>query len=217
MLSDTAFHRQLSILAPDDAKTEIGIIGVGATGSATAMCLAKMGCPNIKLYDFDTIELHNIPNQFFSPDQVNMPKVKALSDNMEKFANIKPEIFQSRWENEVSPIMIIAVDSMADRKTIYESLKEKYGVELMIEPRMGAENFRIYSLTPSDPDHQKFYEKTLYTDEEAGESVCTNRAIAYNTFIMSGFISSIVKKFLKSEPISKEIIFDLKNMTMFTT
>jgi len=211
MLNETTFHRQLDILAPRDAEKEISIIGTGAVGSVTAICLAKIGCSNIKVYDFDKVELHNLPSQFFSPDQVGMPKVSAIKDTIKKYTDVNVSEINDKWKDKVSSIMILAVDSMKTRKEIYEQLKDKYMVELMVEARMGAENMRIYPLMPSDPSQQKFYEKTLYSDEEASQEICTNKSIAYNTFVIGGLIASIVKKHLKQEEVPKEIIFNLKD------
>ena len=45
--------------------TPIHIIGCGATGSWVALMLAKMGISNITCWDFDKVEEHNLPNQFF--------------------------------------------------------------------------------------------------------------------------------------------------------
>lgn len=216
MLKETIFHRQLDVLSPKDAKKSISIIGTGAVGSVAGLCLAKIGCSNIKLFDFDKVEMHNIPSQMFTPEQVGMPKVNALQSTIKQFTDIETETVSEKWNGETSQIMIIAVDSMKERKNIYEQLKEKYMVELMIETRMGAENMRIYPLTPSNPEHQKFYEKTLYSDKEASEEICTRKAIAYNTFVIGGLITSIVQKYLRQTVIPKEILFDLKNYTFLS-
>ena len=211
MLNETTFHRQLDILAPDDAKKTIDIIGAGAIGSVTALCLAKIGCSNINICDFDKVETHNLPSQLFSPDQVGMPKVTAIKDTILKYTDITVSETNTKWKDKISQIMILAVDSMKTRKEIYEQLNDKFNVELMIEARMGAENMRIYPLMPSDPEAQKFYEKTLYSDEEASQEICTNKSIAYNTFIIGGLIASIVKKHFKHEEMPKEIIFNLQD------
>jgi len=215
MLNETTFHRQLDILAPDDAKKGITIIGTGAVGTVTALCLAKMGCSNIKVFDFDRVEAHNLPSQIFTPEQIGLTKVEAIKDIVKDHTEIVLETVSKKWDEEtVSPIMILAVDSMETRKNIYNKLKEKYMVELMIESRMGAENMRIYPLMPSDPKQQEFYEKTLYSDEEASDEVCTNKAIAYNTFVIGGLIASMVKKHLKKEKVPKELIFNLKDYAL---
>ena len=214
-MKETSFHRQLDVLNPDQAKKKITIIGTGAIGSVTALCLGKIGCSNLKLYDFDKVETHNLPSQFFKPDQVGHSKVGAIAHTIENFTEVKAEVKDKKWDKEISPVMIVAVDSMKERTNIFNELKNKYMVELMIEARMGAEKGRLYPLKPSDPDAQKFYEKTLYKDEQASQERCTNKAIAYNTFIIGGLIASIVKKHFKSEKMPKELIFNLEDYLLW--
>jgi len=215
MLDEKVFSRQLDIISPENLQKEILIIGTGGVGSVTALTLAKIGCSNLKLIDDDKVAIHNIPSQFFAPSQSGKPKVEAISETLEHFMEVKPEIINEKWSDETAPIMILAVDSMATRKEIYESLKGNFMVERMIEARMSAEKMRIYSIIPSDEDDQRKYEKTLYTDEEASEEKCTAKAIAYNTFIIGGLITSIVKKHLANEEMIFELIFNLEDYSFY--
>ena len=59
------FSRQYRIYNPEKSNLDITIIGAGSTGSFTALNLAKMGIKKIKGIDFDIVEAHNLPNQFF--------------------------------------------------------------------------------------------------------------------------------------------------------
>ena len=40
------------------------LVGAGGIGAATALCMAKVGFECLTVMDFDTVEEHNIPNQF---------------------------------------------------------------------------------------------------------------------------------------------------------
>ena len=79
---------------------------------------------------------------------------------------------------------------------------------------MGAEVCRILTVNPFDPDDVKWYEKTLFSDEEASEEPCTAKSVIYNTFTIAGFIASQVKKFARAQPFAREITFDLKNLIL---
>lgn len=220
MLHETTFHRQLDVFPPEKAKTSITLIGCGGIGSVTALCLAKIGCENLTLYDADKVETHNLPSQLFTPAQVDSPKVTALIDTIEHYTQIVPEANHTKFDEETnsfSPIMISGVDSMAARKEIYDLLKTRYDVNLYVEARMSAETMRIYAICPTNPDHQALYESTLYSDEEASPEVCTAKAIAYNTFVIGGLVSSLVKKHLMNEEVPREIIFDLKQLGFHKT
>ena len=76
---------------------------------------------------------------------------------------------------------------------------------------------KIYAVNPVDPVHQEFYEKTLYTSEEANDLPCTAQAIFYNSFVIAGLIGCLVKKYFKVEVMPKEIIFDLASLTFLKT
>lgn len=215
-LQPAHFSRQLSILAPDSASTPVLIIGAGGIGSPTAFILAKMGVSNITVYDFDTLEIENVPSQLYHPGQVGQPKVIGLQETILQFMGTEIQAKPELWTGqETAPIIISAVDSMKARKEIYDILKDKMMVDLYIEARMSAEDYRIYCLRPSDTEHQTEYEKNLYPDEQASPEECTAKAIAYNTFVIGGLIGSLVKKKLKGEPVPHEIIGDLKTMAFY--
>jgi len=63
----------------------------------------------------------------------------------------------------------------------------------------------------------EWYETTLYSDEEALEAPCTARAVIYNVFGIAGFIGNQVKRFVRNQPYSREIIWDYVTMTLLTT
>ena len=214
-MDEKVFSRQLDILSPDEINKEIMIIGTGAIGSVTAFCLAKIGCKDLLLIDHDKVEIENVPSQLFKPEHVKTAKVLAIADTLIEYTETEPKVKEAKWDKETAPIMIIAVDSMKTRKEIYNKLKKNYMIELMIESRMSAERMRIYAGMPSDEDFQKFYEKTLYSDEEASPEKCTEKAIAYNTFVIGGIIASLVKKHFKDEKMPKELIFNLEDYSLY--
>jgi len=71
------FLRQMNIVPPEKLSFPITVIGAGAIGSATVVTLAKMGCSDITVWDSDTLEDLNIPNQLCKPSmeasQKSMP------------------------------------------------------------------------------------------------------------------------------------------------
>ena len=66
--------RQLEFFDPAKITEEIHIIGVGAIGSHIVEMLVRMGIEDINIYDFDTVDEHNIPNQMFYSTNLNEPK-----------------------------------------------------------------------------------------------------------------------------------------------
>jgi len=72
--------RQLGIVSPAQLQSPIVVIGAGGIGSWAVLALAKMGCPNITVIDFDTVEDHNVATQFYKESQIKMFKVDALEE-----------------------------------------------------------------------------------------------------------------------------------------
>ena len=58
------------------------------------MMLARMGCPVLNIYDFDDVEPHNIPNQYYDNGDLGKLKVDALE---EKLKLINPNIVVNKY------------------------------------------------------------------------------------------------------------------------
>jgi len=86
--SSEIFHRQQlafgKALVQDFSKLTIGIVGCGATGSATAILLARLGIGNLLLIDKDTVEATNL-NRLHGATikDIGKLKVKVLKKHIE--------------------------------------------------------------------------------------------------------------------------------------
>lgn len=63
---------------------KIGIAGAGGLGSNCAVNLLRSGFLNFKIFDFDIIEKSNLNRQFYFYDQLGIPKVFALKENLKR-------------------------------------------------------------------------------------------------------------------------------------
>lgn len=211
------FWRQTDILSPREAsKTKITVIGAGGIGSPTIMALAKMGIGEINVYDFDTVENHNIPNQMFFPEHIGQNKAEVMADYAARLGAKSCAYPEKYKKQDLSGIVVTAVDSMRTRKGVWENCKYNPNVQLYIEARMGAEVGMVYAIYPMSVPEVDFYESTLYDDDEAAELPCTARAIIYNVFGIAAFIGSIVSKWVMAKPYPREIKFDYVNHLVFT-
>lgn len=209
------FWRQLDIVSRDDLTVPITIIGAGGVGSPICFALAKMGCQKITVFDHDVIADHNLPNQFYRLTDSGKPKVHALKEIVKEFSGLAIEIKQEKYVSQkLSDIVICSVDSMSERRKIWEKIRWKPQIFLFIDARMGAEVCRIYTVKPTDPDDVRFYEGNLYSDSETADIVCTAQAVIYNVFMIASLIASQVKKFARIEKFPKEIIFDLATLSI---
>jgi len=208
----------MDIVAPSDLeKIHITVIGAGGIGSPTTLALSKMGVENITIYDDDKVEKHNLPNQMFRISDLGKSKVEGTRDICKDFAGVDIEIFLQKFETQTANgIVISGVDSMKSRKDIWAKMKFNPAVKLYIDARMGAEVCRILTVKTCDPDDVRWYEKTLFSDDKASVEKCTEKAIIYNTFTISGLVANQVKKFARMESFPREIIFDLKTLMFIT-
>jgi sulfur carrier protein ThiS adenylyltransferase len=65
-------------------KGRVGIAGLGGLGSQIAVALARVGVGTLVLVDYDVVEPSNLNRQQYFIDQIGMPKVEALSQNLER-------------------------------------------------------------------------------------------------------------------------------------
>lgn len=155
---------------------------MGATGSFVAMELARMGCPVLNIYDFDDVEIHNIPNQYYDTGDLGKLKAEALA---EKLQAINPNIVVNIFTSAVLPAqddehpgidqmagyVFLLVDSMKIRKELWTAAKANKNIVHCWESRLGSDQARVYSLDMSVKDFSK-YEVDFYDDDNAETSAC---------------------------------------------
>lgn len=209
------FWRQLDFVTPNDLGFPITIIGAGGIGSPTALVLAKMGCSDIRVVDFDSVEDHNFPNQMFRLEDLGRPKAEALSEIIESFTGVKPTAEVERFEGQaLQGVVIVAVDNMATRQAVWKKAKLNIHIPLFIDARMGGMIAQVFALSPLIPQSTRDYEGMLFSDEEAVEVPCTAQAIIYNTYMIASVIGAIIKAHARKEPLPMEGI--VKSIDMAT-
>ena len=175
----TDYTKQSELILPHEFKHRINVVGCGALGSWLVMFLLKMGFENVHVFDFDTVEEHNIPNQIFKESDIGRSKIGAMLNIYNEFFKdetkqrlvIHDDLIDEYNANQLKGIVFSAVDSMSARKEIYE-FAFKYGqADLWIEARIGLWGAYVYMLDKADPKYKE-YEETLYEDTEAEVSAC---------------------------------------------
>ncbi len=224
--------RQTEVFVPSDYEKTVNIIGCGATGSWVALMLAKMGVKKLNLIDMDIVEEHNIPNQFFCAENIEVYKSLALADRIRKESGYNEEEQHIDYHiNEITEenicdfikegVVFCLVDSMEARKSILEGLKYKPAIDLFIDTRMGIDFMRIYTLSVSNADHLEMYEKTLCEDEESSESFCgVSQSIVATASMVASFAVWNFIQFVQNKTVAKlenETIFALRPMAYLQT
>lgn len=218
------FSRQAGIIKPEELEKHVVIVGAGGIGSWTALSLAKMGINKITIVDFDDIEDVNIAPQIYGMADIGKKKCQVLADFIN--ANMQKEIataIDTKWEdwkeretyfeeNDVE-ILIMAVDSMDVRLKIWGDIKYA-GLGLVLDGRMMKELLSVYACRPAVEEDVKFYQENLYPSADVDPTPCTERAVAYNQFVMAGLMGTLVKHFAKGELETKKIFVDLYSFIM---
>ena len=211
------FARQLEIVPPDKLAFPVTIIGAGAIGSAIVVTLSKMGCSNITVWDADTLEDVNIPNQLCKPSLVGRPKVDAIADLVYELTEIQIKQINRRYTGQnLEGVVIVTVDNMTSRQKVWKRARLNPKIPLLIDARMGAEFARIYTVHPTNMDEVEFYEQNLYGNDEAEHLPCSARSIIYCPMVVAGLIALLVKQYAIGKPLRREIIIDLPNLLLQT-
>lgn len=169
--------RHISVFNPASVKNDIHIIGVGATGSFVAMQIARMGVPVLNIYDFDDVEIHNIPNQYYDTEDIGKLKIDALDEKLHK---INPDITVNKSNAKVTAediskmegYVFLLVDSMKVRKELWEAAKNNPNIINVWESRLGSDQARVYSLPIEEGKDYSKYEQDFYDDDNAEVSAC---------------------------------------------
>lgn len=210
------YWRQLDLLNPEKLNEfSFVIVGAGSTGSWTALALAKLGAQHVTVWDRDVINEHNAPVQIYSTQETGRRKVDALVDWVRRLTNTALFGLAQHLDKDAAPVfdkntvLITCVDDMNARKYCWELAKACPDIKLLIDPRLAREVLRLYAVNPQDPQHQDFYDKNLYTNEEADvESIpCTAQAIIYTGMFTASFVSAIVASFVNGLPFKNELTF----------
>lgn len=191
----------------------ITIIGAGAIGSFTALTLAKMGFPNITVYDHDSVSTENISNQFYRYKDIGSSKVTALRNMLQDFEQLDISPRHQQWRTQsLSGHIIMAVDSMAVRKQIFHFIRRNTNVYGFIDGRMGGQQAEVYSVDLLHPEQKVIYEKYLWSDSEAEELPCTQKAVMYNVLWIASQIANNLRLMLEEKPFPPVMQMDFENV-----
>ena len=221
-------QKHLEIFSPHAfGKRRVDVVGCGAVGSRVATELARLGIENIHLWDFDSVELKNVPNQAFLPEDVGKAKVDALAAKIEEISGEKnfATVHHMKVDGnfEAGDVVFLLVDTMADRKEIWNgALKMKLRTSLLIETRMGADSGRVYSFNPNKRSYGVAWEETLCDDSETERSACgATVSVGPTAKALAGLaVWQLVRWFAVSQggkdTLDHEVIFSMRPIQLLT-
>ena len=213
--------RAEELLQYTNREIPIYVIGAGSVGSYTVKSLAAMGFSNITIFDDDNVSEENIGNQDFMVSQIGLNKANQLANNMHMFYKASIQAINQRFSKNTvglasKCIVIMAVDSMSARKLIFETLIETKVKARIIDCRMSIQCLNLFCLDITDKESRDNYKKTLYSDNEAVQESCTNKAVAFTSLLAGGLVSKIAVQFAdkKCDSSWKSLIYDIENFDM---
>ncbi|HOD59207.1 MAG TPA: sulfur carrier protein ThiS adenylyltransferase ThiF [Candidatus Syntrophosphaera sp.] len=121
-------------------KSVVGIAGVGGLGSNIAISLTRAGIGKLILADPDTVSNSNLSRQQYFLNQVGLPKVAALKDNL---MNISPFTLVNPYPLKITSvnlsmifgkvdILIEALDDADQKQMLIENWQELYPEKYLI-------------------------------------------------------------------------------------
>jgi len=158
------------------------------------------------------VAIHNTAYSFYPEKYAKKAKVFSLEKIIRHFKgkaiNFQP--IEEKFKNQKLPkesIVIVLVDDMDTRAEIWQKrIKNNPDVFLYFEGRMSFETYRLYTIRPCVPEDIGFYESRLYPQSEAYQETCGQKSIVFTPMSLAAEIACNIKKFVKNEPVYKEII-----------
>lgn len=197
MVSDVVnYTRQTKFFNPEESNINVTIIGAGSTGSFLAFILAKMGIQKIKVIDFDKVEAHNLPNQYFRISDIGKFKVDALKEIIKDFSGVEIEALNLKIDKDYSfdldmdTIVISCVDNIETRKLFGEQLNG-FPIRL-IDTRFGGEGYSIHSFDMGEEEEVKNYLESL--EGEIKETSCGEKSIIYTINSLASEVCKMVQR-----------------------
>lgn len=209
---------------PNKEDSRIHIIGCGSVGSTLAENLARCGVTKMTLWDFDSVEEHNIVNQMFRQSDIGKPKVEALRDIL---MDINPAIKNDvvlkprGWQGEmISGVIFLAVDSIELRRKIVEQHMNSQFVKAVFDFRTLLESAQHFAADWSDyKQRQNLLNSMDFSDEDADRatpvSACgVTLGVATTVRIICALGVDNYINFVKGNGIKKLVIADGFNFTL---
>lgn len=206
----------------DDAR--IHIIGCGSVGSTVAENLARSGVTNFTLWDFDTVEPHNIVNQMFRQKDIGLPKVEALKNilleinpDIEDTIELKPDGWKGRL---LSGYLFLCVDNIDLRREIVEAHMDSPYVKAVFDFRTRLEDAQHYAADWSDLKMKKDLLNSMnFSHEEAKEetpvSACNvTLGVCPTVRIICAYGVANFMNFVRGKPLHKLLLDDAFNFTL---
>ena len=209
---------------PEKLTDRVHIIGCGSVGSTVAENLARSGATKFALWDFDTVEPHNLANQMFRQKDIGKQKVDALLDilcdiNEEVKDNTKLQ--PEGWKGQqLSGFVFLCVDNIDLRREIVTQHMASPYIKAMFDFRTRLEDAQHYAADWSDFKMKKdFLASMNFSHDEAKEetpvSACNvTLSVCPTVRIICAYGVANFMNFWNGKPLKKLILADAFNFML---
>lgn len=207
-----------------EIKAPIHIVGCGAIGSHIAEQLTRMGCENIHLWDFDTVEPHNITNQMFIQTDIGDSKIYAVQALMYDINGSNTntiKLHDKGWTDEVlNGYVFLCVDNIDLRRKIVETNQYNPNCIAFFDFRMRLTDAQHYMAVRSDEvSMNKLFASMDFTHEEAKDatpkSACNvELSVIYIVKCITALGVANFVKLVLEQPTKDMILVDLNQFTL---
>jgi len=207
-----------------EIKAPIHIVGCGAIGSHIAEQLTRMGCENIHLWDFDTVEPHNITNQMFIQADIGDSKtyaVQALMYDINGSNTNTIKLHDKGWTDEVlNGYVFLCVDNIDLRRKIVETNQYNPNCIAFFDFRMRLTDAQHYMAVRSDEvSMNKLFASMDFTHEEAKDatpkSACNvELSVIYTVKCITALGVANFVKLVLEQPTKDMILIDLNQFIL---
>lgn len=172
----------------------LAVVGCGGIGSYLVYLLSRLSPKNILLYDNDKVEAGNLSGQFFRTMDIGQFKVNSAMTLASSFSGYYKFVTFTQAVNEDTSFMgasciFTGLDNMTARNAVYESAYNRNGAKIIIDGRLGFNEFQVFFVDLDDEEAREAYkERWLFSDEEMEETICTMK----QTSFMANMIASVM-------------------------
>lgn len=202
---------------------EIIIAGLGGIGSNLSYILSRQGYITY-LFDFDSIEIHNVGSQMYSIKDIGKNKAQKAAEIAAEYGNTKYSVLGKFTEDSpIGNIVFSCFDNMAARKLLFEkwstyqlSKTTEYRkenpneVNIFIDGRMVIEDVQIY--TVKTKKEIELYKTSLFDDSEVQPAPCSFKA----TCQTGTMIGSLMSMIFLNHVANKNIGLSIREVPFFT-
>ena len=204
---------------PSKIRSRVHIIGCGSVGSTIAENLARFGVKDFVLYDFDTVDSHNIVNQMFVMSDMGKMKVDAvkriitdINPEAESTIVTHPEGYTGQ---RLDGYVFLAVDNIDLRREICVNNKLNPAIKAVFDVRTGLDTAQHYAADWSKAaSRDNLIESMNFTHEEAEAetpmSACHVPLCAATTVrVVSAYAVNNFVNFVNGKPLCRVLVADI--------